>query len=420
METEAPARPEPTHADVAVDVAVVGGGLVGAALAVALARHRLKVAVIDRVDPAAMIDERFDGRASAVALSSQRLLAAIGVWRHVEATAPIREIRVSDGPSLFFLHYDHAALGNEPLGFMAENRVLRRALARTLQENAEYLVSLAPATVVHFSQDGDAGTLTLKDGRRLRTSLVVAADGRDSLVRGLAGIPVSGWSYPQVGIVATIGHARPHDHIAHEHFLPAGPFAILPLPDENGVHRSSLVWTERADATDSYVKLDDSAFLGAIGERVGGFLGPLHLIGPRFSHPLSLQFASRYIEKRLVLAGDAAHAIHPIAGQGVNLGWRDVAALTEILVDAQRLGLDLAHPSGLARYERWRRADNLLMAGVTDVLNRLFSNSVGPIKLARDLGLGIVNRLPGVKKMLMRHAMGTVGDLPRLMRGEAL
>lgn len=432
METEAPARsagPEPTPADVAadvaVDVAVVGGGLVGAALAVALARHRLKVAVIDRVDPAAMIDEQFDGRASAVALSSQRLLAAIGVWKHVEAAAPIREIRVSDGPSLFFLHYDHAALGHEPLGFMAENRVLRRALARALQENAEHLVSLAPATVVHFSQDADAGTLTLKDGRRLRASLVVAADGRDSLVRGLAGIPVSGWPYPQVGIVATIGHARPHDHIAHEHFLPAGPFAILPLPDERApegtmVHRSSLVWTERADAADSYLKLDDGAFVRAIAERVGGFLGPLHLIGPRFSHPLGLQFASRYVEKRLVLAGDAAHAIHPIAGQGVNLGWRDVAALTEILIDAQRLGLDLAQPAGLARYERWRRADNLLMAGVTDVLNRLFSNSVGPIKLARDLGLGVVNRLPGVKKMLMRHAMGTVGDLPRLMRGEAL
>ena len=428
MESKASPHPPASAdvaADIAADIAIVGGGLVGAALAVALARHGIKVAVIDRVDPAAMVDERCDGRASAVALSSQRLLAAIGVWSHVAATASIREIRVSDGPSLFFLHYDHAQLGNEPLGFMAENRVLRRALACALQENAQHVLRLAPAAVTGFSQDADSAVLTLNDGRRLRAQLAIAADGRDSLVRDLAGITVSGWSYPQVGIVGTIGHARPHDHIAHEHFLPAGPFAILPLADERAsdgtaVHRSSLVWTERSDAADAYLKLDDAAFLAAIAERVGSFLGPLHLIGPRFSHPLGLQFASRYVEKRLVLAGDAAHGIHPIAGQGVNLGWRDVAALTEILVDAQRLGLDLAHPSGLARYERWRRADNLLMAGVTDILNRLFSNDVGPVRLARDLGLGVVNRLPAMKKLLMRHAMGTVGDLPRLMRGEAL
>jgi 2-octaprenyl-6-methoxyphenol hydroxylase len=422
---EVPDPGSKTAGTVRTDVAIVGGGLVGATLAVALARHGLEVAIIDRVDPAAMLGERFDGRASAVALSSQRLLAAIGVWDKVEASGPIREIRVSDGPSLFFLHYDHADLGTEPLGFMAENRVLRRALAQTLQDQGPRVRRLSPATAVGFSQEADDGVLSLDDGRRVRARLVVAADGRDSAVRGFAGIPVTGWTYPQVGIVATIGHARAHDGIAHEHFLPAGPFAILPLPDAPNdagrvAHRSSLVWTERADAAAGYLRLPDDAFLAEIAQRVGGFLGPLHLIGRRFSHPLGLQFAARYVEKRLVLAGDAAHGIHPIAGQGLNLGWRDVAALTEILVDAQRLGLDLAHPTGLDRYERWRRADNLLMAGVTDILNRLFSNDVAPIKLARDLGLGMINNLPAVKKVLMRHAMGTVGDLPRLMRGGGL
>lgn len=408
---------QPSEALLLADVAIVGGGLVGATLAVALARHGIKVAVVDRVDPAVMTEPKFDGRASAVALSSQRLLAAVGVWEHMGAHAPIREIRVSDGASLFFLHYDHAMLGNEPLGFMAENRTLRRALAAALQAAGDRVMRVTPASVIGFQQDADFGALTLADGRRIRASLVVAADGRDSLVRGLAGIPVSGWTYPQVGIVATIGHARAHDGIAHEHFLPAGPFAILPLADDAGVHRSSLVWTERADAAESYLRMDDAAFLAEIAERVGGFLGELHVIGPRFSHPLGLQFAARYVEQRLVLAGDAAHGIHPIAGQGLNLGWRDVAALTEILVDMKQLGLDLAHPTGLERYERWRRADNLVMAGVTDVLNRLFSNDVAPIRAARDLGLGVINQLPAVKKLLMRHAMGTVGDLPKLMRG---
>jgi 2-octaprenyl-6-methoxyphenol hydroxylase len=247
--------------------------------------------------------------------------------------------------------------------------------------------------------------------------LVVAADGRESRLRSLAGIPVTGWTYPQVGIVATIGHERPHRGIAHERFLPAGPFAILPLGPDGGVHRSSLVWTERAALAAQYLALDDRAFLNEIAERIGGFLGDLTLIGPRFSHPLGLQFAARYTEGRLVLVGDAAHAIHPIAGQGLNLGLRDVAALTEIVADARRLGLDLAHPEGLARYERWRRSDNLLMAGVTDTLNRLFSNDLAPVRLARDLGLAAVNQIGPLKRFLMRHAMGHIGDLPQLMRG---
>ncbi len=407
--------------EITAEVAIVGAGLVGVTLAAALARFGVKTVVIDRLDPAATIAADFDGRASAVALSGQRFLSAIGIWPHLATqNEPIREIRVSDGSSPFFLHYDHAEVGDAPLGFMAENRHLRAAIAAELRAQDAPPLVLAPAAVTAMSQTADAVTLTLADGRAVRASLVVSAEGRDAKLRTLAGIGVTGWTYPQVAIVATIGHARPHDGIAHEHFLPAGPFAILPLPDEKNVHRSSLVWTERAELAAGYLALSDDAFLGEIQERVGGFLGDLSLIGPRFSHPLGLQFAAQYSKGRLVLAGDAAHGIHPIAGQGLNLGLRDVAALTEIIVDAKQLGLDLAHPEGMARYQRWRRSDNLIMAGVTDVLNRLFSNDVTPLRMARDVGLGIVNKLPPVKKLLMRHAMGTVGDLPRLMRGESL
>jgi 2-octaprenyl-6-methoxyphenol hydroxylase len=400
-----------------VDVAIVGAGLVGSTLACALAAHGVKIALVDRLDPRTMTTDRFDGRASAVAASGQRLLHAIGVWPHLENRGePIREIRVSDGDAPLFLHYAYTDVGDEFLGTMAENRFLRAATFARMAELEGTLHLIAPAAVSHMSETADAAVLHLADGREIKASMVVTAEGRESKLRDQAGIAVTGWTYPQIAIVATIGHEKPHRGIAHERFLPAGPFAILPLPDDAGIHRSSLVWTERANAAGAYLALNDAHFLAEIDERVGGFLGALSLIGPRFSHPLGLQFAQTYVKGRLVLAGDAAHGIHPIAGQGLNLGYRDVAALTEVIVDAKRLGLDIANPDALGRYERWRRADNLMMAGVTDVLNRLFSNDVAPIKAARDLGLAIINRVPPLKRRFMRHAMGTVGDLPRLMR----
>jgi 2-octaprenyl-6-methoxyphenol hydroxylase len=417
MSNPTKARSEAETASIDADVAIVGAGLIGGTLACALAAHGVRTVVIDRVDPAAMTTSTFDGRASAITAGSQTLLEAIGLWPHLAGqTEPIREIRVSDGASPFFLHYDHAELGAAPLGFMAENRHFRAAIAAVMGMSRGHVTVESGRAVVGMANGVDRITLTLDDGREVSAQLAVAAEGRDSRLRDLAGIGLTGWTYPQTAIVATIGHARPHDGIAHERFLPAGPFAILPLPDENGIHRSSLVWTEREDAAQSYLALDDARFLAEIGDRVGGFLGALTLIGPRFSHALGLQFAAHYSKGRLVLAGDAAHGIHPIAGQGLNLGLRDVAALTEIITDARDLGLDLAHPEGLARYERWRRADNLLMAGVTDVLNRLFSNDIAPLRLARDLGLAAVNRIAPLRRTFMRHAMGTVGDLPRLMR----
>ncbi len=416
-----PRRGTGPQATIQADVAVVGAGMVGGTLACALARNGIKTAVVDQLEPSVMIAPDFDGRASAIALSGRRLLEMIGIWPHLERqSGPIREIRIADGQSLLFLHFDHADLGDEPLGAMVENRHLRAAIATEMHRHPDTLSIIAPTTVTTMTSDADSATLSLDDGREIKTSLVVSAEGRGSKLREWSGISVSGWRYAQTAIVATIAHERSHEGIAHEHFLPAGPFAILPLPDDGTIHRSSLVWTERADAAASYMALNDSAFLMEISDRVGGFLGDLSLVGPRFSHPLGVQFASRYTSGRMVLAGDAAHSIHPIAGQGLNLGLRDVAALTEIIVDGKHLGLDAAHPEGIARYERWRRSDNLLMATVTDVLNRLFSNDIGPVKLSRDIGLAAVNRIPPLKRVFMRHAMGTVGDLPRLMRGESL
>lgn len=398
------------------DVIVVGAGLAGATLACGLARFGVSVVLIDRINPKAGLSTEFDGRASAIAQSSKIALDGLGLWPYLEdKVGPINEIRVSDGPSLMHLHYDHADLGDDPLGYMAENRDYRAALDQ-LVTRTKGLTVIAPADIVDMDRDEARATVTLADGQIITGQLVAAADGRGSATRERAGIGVTGWDYGQKAIVATIDHTVSHHSMAHERFLPSGPFAILPL---KGGHRSSLVWTERKAITESFMALDEEAFLSEIAERVGGFLGDLSLVGPRFCHPLGLQVASRYTDTRLVLVGDAAHGIHPIAGQGLNLGLRDVAALIDIVVDAKRYGLDLAHGAGLERYQRWRRADNLLMAGMTDILNRLFSNDLPPLKLARDLGLAAVNRLGPLKKTFMRHAMGQVGDLPNLMRGQA-
>ena len=416
--TKAPGFASDATERICADIVIVGGGLVGGSLALGLARHGVTTTLVDRLAPSQGIGPDFDGRASAISASGQKLLDAIGLWPHLAARAePILDIRVSDGPSLLFLHYDHRDLGEGPLGYMVENRHLREAIAAEITAQPALIDVIAPVAVSGLTQTADSATVQFKDGGEIDAKLVIAAEGKNSSLREAAGVNVTGWSYPQTAIVATIGHATSHQGIAHERFLPAGPFAILPL---YGGHRSSLVWTEAAGRAADYLALPDDRFVAEINERVGGFLGELSLIGPRLSYPLGLQFASGYVKARLVLIGDSAHAIHPIAGQGLNLGLRDVAALIEILVDNAQLGLDPAHPTGLDRFERWRRADNLLMGGVTDILNRVFSNDIAPIRIARDMGLGIVNRIPPLKLFFMRHAMGTVGDLPKLMRGVGL
>ncbi len=397
------------------DIAIIGGGLVGLSLACAAGGAGLQVVIVDRDDPRAVLDQGFDGRVSAIAYASYQLLKTTGVWAHVAEAQPILDIRVTDGDSPLFLHYDHRQIGDEPFGFMVENRLLRVALDRAATA-CPHIHRLAPATVTGMERGRDDVTIGLADGSSVRAPLVVGAEGRRSPTREAAGINTVGWSYHQTGIVCTVEHAVPHQGVAHERFLPAGPFAILPMTGA----RSSLVWTEPTDVAAAIMALDDAAFLDELRDRFGDFLGDLSVTGPRWSYPLALQNAERYTDHRLVLVGDAAHGMHPIAGQGLNLGLRDVAALAEVLVDRARLGLDLGAADGLERYERWRRFDSVSLLAVTDVLNRLFSNDVTPVKAARDLGLAAVDRMPALKGFFMRHARGTVGKLPRLLQGVSL
>jgi 2-octaprenyl-6-methoxyphenol hydroxylase len=404
----------------AADAVIVGGGLVGLSMAIALGGAGLAVAVVDREDPAGATNARFDGRATAIALASQRMLAAIGIWRHVSASQPILEIRVADGDSSFFLHYDHRDIGADPLGYMVENRVLRVALyARAAELPGVRLLAPVAVAAVDRGRPGIAlgrGTVELADGRKIAAPIVIGADGRNSGLREAAAIRCVSHDYRQIGIVCTVRHELPHRGVAVERFLPSGPFAILPLTE----NRASLVWTEAAATAPALLALPPAAFAAELGRRFGDHLGALQVVGPRWSYPLSLHLAETYVAARLALIGDAAHVIHPVAGQGLNLGLRDVAALAEVLVDAARLGLDLGQGDVLERYQRWRRFDALALAAVTDGLTRLFSNDAAPLRLARRAGLAAVNALPPAKKFFMRHAMGQVGALPRLLTGNTL
>ncbi len=433
-------------AEVETEVLIAGGGMVGLSLAVALADAGLAVMVVDRLDPAAMKEEAFDGRSSAIARGSQQALSVLGLWPGMaEAASPILDIRISDGhpgserrggASSLFLHFSHrdaeegpaadkGASPGTPLGHIVENTAIRRAcLARV--KTLPNLDLRAPAELASVERSAAGVTAVLGDGTKVSARLLVAADGRGSAQRRAAGIAVTEVGYGQTGIVATVMHERPHNGVAHEHFLPSGPFALLPMTDGEAaggrrVHRSSLVWTERTNLVPAMLALDDPGFAAELQRRFGDSLGQLALWSTRrWSYPLSLLHAERYIDQRLALVGDAAHGIHPIAGQGLNLGLRDVAALAESIVDARRLGLDIGSAAVLQRYQRWRRFDNMALIVATDSLNRLFSSDLPPLRLLRDLGLAAVNRLPPMKRFFMRHAMGLVGELPRLVKGEAL
>lgn len=398
------------------DVVVIGGGMVGLSLAAALGGAGVATVVIEPERSAAVTKAGFDGRCSAIAAASRTALAGLGAWQAMDRHAqPILEIRVSDGASPLFLHYDHRELDGGPLGYMVENRIIRRALIERLA-GLNDAVLMDGRRVTALRRDGAWATLSLDDGTRVRARLAVAADGRGSPTRRGAGITVTEWPYPQTGIVCTVAHERPHDGIAQEHFLPAGPFAILPMTGR----RSSIVWTEHAALAPRILALDADGFAEEMSLRFGDYLGRLKVQGPRFSYPLGLLHAHRYIAPRLALIGDAAHAIHPIAGQGLNIALRDVAVLAEVIVDTLRLGLDPGSLVSLEGYQRRRRFDNSLMLAATDGLNRLFSNDLATLRLARDLGLAAVNHAPPLKRLLMRHAMGLVGELPRLARGETL
>lgn len=418
-------------ATIETEALIIGGGLVGLTLGLALARGGVESVVVDALDPASVTDAGFDGRVSAIAFASCRMFRALNVWDDLAPHAqPINDIVVSDsrGPRAadkgaaapFFLHFDHREIGNEPLGNLIENRHMRLAQQKAIER--EPLVKLiAPDAVTGVAYDDHGATANLRSGQRIRGQVAFACDGRGSPTREAAGIKTVNWTYPQVGIVTTVEHERPHDGVAQEYFLPSGPFAILPMVG----NRSSLVWTERADLAPAFLGLDDAPFAEEIADRFGPYLGETKPVGPRWSYPLGFHMARTYTAPRLALVGDAAHGVHPIAGQGLNLGLRDVAALAEVVVDTARLGLDLGSADVLKRYEKWRRFDNTALALGMDALVRLFSNDIAPVRAARDLGLGIVNELPPLRRLFMRHAGGTVAmggeeNLPRLLRGEAV
>jgi 2-octaprenyl-6-methoxyphenol hydroxylase len=342
------------------------------------------------------------------------------VWDRLSAHAqPIREILVSDGQigkpaSPFSLHFDAEEVGAEALGHIAENRHIRAALYEAVAARAN-LELLAPAAVTSVTVQAGGALVRLADGSEISATLVIAADGRESALRSQMGMQIIGWSYPQTGIVATVEHEKPHNGVAYEHFLPSGPFAILPMTG----NRSSLVWTEAKTRAPGLLALDEAGFNDELAQRFGAHLGKTKAAGPRWSYPLSFHLAREFVRPRFALAGDCAHGIHPIAGQGLNLGLKDAAALAEVLLDAARLGRDIGALDTLKRYERWRRFDSFALAASTDALNRLFSNDIAPLRHLRDLGLGIVDAIGPARRFFMRHAGGDIGKLPRLMKGEA-
>lgn len=396
------------------DITIIGGGLAGLTAAIGLADHGFDVTVVDRAAQEALTDVSYDGRSSALAFASCQLFEAIGVWQYMEPYAqPILEIRVSDGPSLLHLHFDNETLGDGPLGHLVENRHTQIALFERMKE-LDNLTFIAPAKVTDIKRDKAAATVTLEDGQVITSKLLLGIDGRGSMVRAHAGIPTSKIDYKQHGIVCSIEHEFGHCGIAHERFLPSGPFAILPLTG----NRSSLVWTEKSHLTETIMGLSDRAFQSEVQRRLGDFLGEVKIIGGRWAYPISLQYAQDYVAERLALLGDAAHGIHPISGQGLNLGLKDVAALIEVLVDARKVGLDIGSTQILDRYAQWRTTDNASIYAITDIFNRLFSNDIEPLMLARDIGMAAVDKVVPLKNFFMSHARGTVGDLPKLLRGE--
>jgi len=408
-----------------VDVLIGGAGFAGLALAIALRQGLAPSFSVTVADPA-LAGTAKDGRATAIVAAARRLFETVGVWREIEAQ-PILDMvvtdsRLADVVRPVFLSFDGDVEPGEPFAHMIENGPLLAALAAKAKDEG---VALRPAAVtdLEFAADGanDCVNVRLSNGEALAARLLVAADGAHSAIRERAGITSHGWSYGQSAIVTTVAHERDLHGRAEEHFLPAGPFAILPLTRDAAVgHRSSIVWTEQAQEAARLVALPDAEFHAELERRFGLRLGEIAAVGPRRVHPLGLSVARAFIADRLALVGDAAHVIHPVAGQGLNMGLKDVAALAEVIVDAVRLGLDPGSLAVLERYQRWRRFDTMAMGIATDGLNRLFSNQSDVLRLLRDVGLGLVDRLPALKHLFIREAAGLVGEVPKLLRGEAL
>lgn len=405
------------------DIVIGGGGFIGLTLACALgsaAPGLFRVAVVDPAPPERMRAGANDGRAMTISAASRRMLETLGVWQHVAADAqPVRRIEITDSPldspvRLPVLDFDTEEETGEPSAHVVENAVLLRALAEALDASGAELI--APERISALETQAGGVTVQLGSGSSLRPRLLVAADGRRSRLRGMAGIKSVTWDYPQVGIVATVEHECEHDGRAVQHFLPAGPFAMLPMTGR----RSSLVWTEAPEDSAAMLALPEERVNAEIARRFGTRLGEVRLISPLQSFPLSLSMARDFVRPHVALIGDAAHGLHWLAGQGLNHGFRDVAALSEVLVEARRAGGDIGQIDVLRRYERWRRFDATMSAAGMDALNRLFTGENRTLRMVRTLGLGVVDRLAPVKRMFVAEAAGTTGSLPRLMRGEPL
>lgn len=395
------------------DVIILGGGLVGLTLAIALDKSGISSIVIDPADPEAVMAPGFDGRVSAVASASWRMLEAIGIGRHLEGQGcPIREIRVSDGlePGLLDFRPDEE---DGPLGIMFENRLLRQALRKSALE-AENIHLHMPARAIDVVRDQSGVTATIDTGKVVKASLLIAAEGRRSPTREAAGINVARWDYGHVAIISAFEHEVPHENIAYEIFYPDGPFALLPMLPGN---RSALVWTVSAEQAPGMLKLSDRGFWTEVEKQMGGFLGRCTPVAPRQSYPLNFHHAGKITGERLALIGDAAHGIHPIAGQGLNLGFRDVATLAEVLCEGVRIGLEPGDAQLLARYDRWRGLDNFTVAATTDTLTRLFGIRGRTASAVRRFGLGMVQRVAPLKRSFMAEARGESGALPRLLQG---
>jgi 2-octaprenyl-6-methoxyphenol hydroxylase len=400
-----------------VDMLIGGAGFAGLALAIALREALGEDFSVAVADPALRHEKSKDPRASAIAAAARRMFEAIGVWQAVESDAQpmldmlVTDSKLDDAVRPGFLSFEGEVEPGEAFAHMIENRLLVDAL---VEKAKELDIELMPTAVVSFEKRADHVDVSLADGATVGAKLLVGADGARSSIREHAGIATYGWDYGQSGIVTTVGHERPHNGRAEEHFLPAGPFAILPLTG----NRSSIVWTERTREAERIVALPDAEFHAELEKRFGLHLGDIEVIGARRAFPLGLYTARSFIAERLALVGDAAHIIHPIAGQGLNMGLRDVAALAEAVADAARLGLDVGSPDVLERYQRWRRFDTAMMGVATDGLNRLFSNQSDVLRLVRDIGLGMVDRMPPLKRMFIREAAGFTGEVPKLLRGE--
>ncbi|MEM6711972.1 MAG: ubiquinone biosynthesis hydroxylase [Pseudomonadota bacterium] len=413
-------RTDETREPRAVDVLITGGGYIGLSLALALkvGAPTLAIMVVDLRDPS---EANKDGRASAIASAARGMLSTLGAWdAFADQTQPIHEMVITDSQPRdpvrpVFLTFDGETKDGGPFAHMVPNGAMITSLrARCLEEG---VTIEAPQSVRDFVNRQSGVSVTLGNGNTVETRLLVACDGIRSRLRDLAGIDTVGWMYGQSGIVCTVKHERPHHGVAYEHFLPAGPFATLPLTD----NRSSIVWTEKTDVADALVKGDPFTFMIELERRFGPVFGKLELDSPRAAYPLGLKLARAFIAPRFALAGDAAHGIHPIAGQGLNLGLKDIAALAEVVVDAARLGLDIGSDEVLQRYQRWRRFDTAQMGVVTDILNRLFSNDMAAVRAVRSFGLGLVDRLPVVKRFFIDEAAGLANETrPRLLAGDAI